>query len=178
MSFADRLRTARREKGYSQEELAEVLEVSRQSITKWETKAAYPELKKLLLLSVKLDKDLNWLFLDERNELTIGKENSRDSLEAGSAWIYDVKSLRKECFEQQIHKVLDALEGLQLNEHVDNEAFIGDITYVFLKSDIYVVSNGTDQRRGADCETVTKLDTKGILDLLIRHMQEMKSLYD
>ena len=68
MSFAERLRCSRREKGFSQEQLAETLDVSRQSITKWETGAAYPELKKLILLSISLDKDLDWLLYDERNE--------------------------------------------------------------------------------------------------------------
>ena len=62
MSFALRLKEARKEKGYSQEQLAEALEVSRQSITKWETGTAYPELKKLLGLSVFLDKNLDELF--------------------------------------------------------------------------------------------------------------------
>ena len=45
MSFAGRLKISRKEKGYSQEPLAEELEVSRQSITKWETGTAFPELR-------------------------------------------------------------------------------------------------------------------------------------
>ncbi len=69
MSFSDRLKTSRKEKGHSQEQLAEMLEVSRQSITKWETGTAFPELKKLLQISIILDKELDWLLCDERNEL-------------------------------------------------------------------------------------------------------------
>ena len=41
MSFAGRLKISRKEKGYSQEALAEELEVSRQSITKWESGRGY-----------------------------------------------------------------------------------------------------------------------------------------
>ena len=52
-----RLRTAR---GLSQLELAEALEVSRQSISKWETGAAVPELDKLVRLS-----DVFGITLDE-----------------------------------------------------------------------------------------------------------------
>ncbi len=52
-----RLRTAR---GMSQLELAEALEVSRQSISKWETGAAVPELDKLVRLS-----DVFGITLDE-----------------------------------------------------------------------------------------------------------------
>ena len=36
MSFAENLRALRKEKGISQEELAELLEVSRQAVSKWE----------------------------------------------------------------------------------------------------------------------------------------------
>ena len=77
MSFADRLRMSRKEKGYSQEQLAEDLGVSRQSITKWETGTAYPKIKKLLLLSIRLEKSLDWLLFDEKSEL----EDGRDSRE-------------------------------------------------------------------------------------------------
>ena len=36
MSFADNLREIRKEKNLSQEDLAELLEVSRQAVSKWE----------------------------------------------------------------------------------------------------------------------------------------------
>ena len=37
MSFADNLKRARKERNLSQEELAELLNVSRQAVSKWET---------------------------------------------------------------------------------------------------------------------------------------------
>ena len=80
MSFAERLRCSRREKGFSQEQLAETVDVSRQSITKWETGAAYPELKKLILLSISLDKDLDWLLYDERSELYSSRELEMENI--------------------------------------------------------------------------------------------------
>lgn len=36
MSFAEHLRQIRKEKGLSQEDLAELLDVSRQAVSKWE----------------------------------------------------------------------------------------------------------------------------------------------
>ena len=54
MSFAENLKQIRKEHGYSQEELAELLDVSRQAIGKWENEQGYPEVEKLLLLSKKL----------------------------------------------------------------------------------------------------------------------------
>lgn len=37
MSFADKLHELRKAKGFSQEDIAEFLNVSRQSVSKWET---------------------------------------------------------------------------------------------------------------------------------------------
>ena len=37
MSFGENLRIIRRERGLTQEQLAEMLEVSRQAVSKWET---------------------------------------------------------------------------------------------------------------------------------------------
>jgi transcriptional regulator with XRE-family HTH domain len=51
MSFGKNLQRLRKEKGMSQESLAEILEVSRQAISKWESGAAYPEIEKLIALS-------------------------------------------------------------------------------------------------------------------------------
>ena len=51
MDFAENLRAVRKEKNLSQEDLAELLEVSRQAVSKWEQGVGYPETEKLLLLA-------------------------------------------------------------------------------------------------------------------------------
>ena len=48
MSFAENLQFLRRQKNITQEQLAEKLEVSRQSVSKWESAQSYPEMEKLL----------------------------------------------------------------------------------------------------------------------------------
>ncbi|WP_253904833.1 helix-turn-helix transcriptional regulator [Adlercreutzia sp. ZJ473] len=50
MSFRDNLRHLRAAHGMTQEQLAVLLGVSRQSVTKWESERAYPEMDKLLSL--------------------------------------------------------------------------------------------------------------------------------
>jgi transcriptional regulator with XRE-family HTH domain len=50
MTTGTKLARLRKEAGYTQEQLAELLEVSRQSISKWESDAAYPETEKLIRL--------------------------------------------------------------------------------------------------------------------------------
>ena len=51
MNFSGKLQKLRKEKGMSQENLAEALDVSRQAISKWESGQSYPETEKLLTLS-------------------------------------------------------------------------------------------------------------------------------
>lgn len=67
--LAQRLQQLRRQKGLSQENLAEQLGVSRQAVGKWESGAAVPELEKLLELCRLFDTDLNDLLgLESRSE--------------------------------------------------------------------------------------------------------------
>lgn len=61
MKFAENLKQIRKENNLSQEELAELLEVSRQAVSKWEQGAGYPEVEKLLLLCEKLHVSLDAL---------------------------------------------------------------------------------------------------------------------
>lgn len=48
MSLAENLQFLRKQKNITQEQLAEQLEVSRQSVSKWESGQSYPEMEKLL----------------------------------------------------------------------------------------------------------------------------------
>ena len=49
--LSDRILELRRQRGWSQEELAERMEVSRQAVPKWESGQTAPELDKILELS-------------------------------------------------------------------------------------------------------------------------------
>lgn len=49
--FCDKLIQLRREKGYSQEQLADYLNVSRQAVSKWEANQSMPALEKLIQMS-------------------------------------------------------------------------------------------------------------------------------
>lgn len=73
MGFAENLKQIRKEKKLSQEELAELLEVSRQAVSKWESGAGYPEVEKLLLLSSRLN-----ISLDSLMSVEIARESSTD----------------------------------------------------------------------------------------------------
>ena len=65
MSFAENLKQLRKERQLSQEDLAEILDVSRQAVSKWEQGVGYPEVETLLLLSSKLGVSLDSLMETE-----------------------------------------------------------------------------------------------------------------
>ena len=58
-NLAKNLKKLRKEENLSQEQLADLLGVSRQSVSKWETEEAYPEMDKILLLCSKFNFDIN-----------------------------------------------------------------------------------------------------------------------
>lgn len=51
MILADKILALRKQNEWSQEELAEKMNVSRQSISKWESAAAIPDINRILELS-------------------------------------------------------------------------------------------------------------------------------
>lgn len=67
MGFGDNLKETRKQRNMTQEELAELLNVSRQAISKWESGTGYPETEKLILISRELNISLDYLLNDTAN---------------------------------------------------------------------------------------------------------------
>lgn len=65
MKFGDKLIELRKKKGYSQEELAEKLGVSRQSVSKWESNNTYPETDKIIQIANIFECSMDDLINDE-----------------------------------------------------------------------------------------------------------------
>lgn len=61
MKFDENLRAFRKQKEFSQEYLAEKMNVSRQNISKWENGTAMPDLKKLTDLASHFDVSMDEL---------------------------------------------------------------------------------------------------------------------
>ena len=51
MNIADRIQYLRKQNGYSQEELADKVGVSRQAVSKWESEQSTPDLEKVIIMS-------------------------------------------------------------------------------------------------------------------------------
>ena len=81
MSIGQRIAQKRKEQGLSQEALGEQLGVSRQSIYKWESDAALPEIEKLIALSQRFGVSVGWL-LGVEAESAPSQEDSGELTEA------------------------------------------------------------------------------------------------
>lgn len=65
MSFQEKLQVLRRERGLSQENLAESIGISRQAIAKWESGKSYPDVNNLIQLSDLFKVSIDKLVRDE-----------------------------------------------------------------------------------------------------------------
>ena len=68
MILADKIMELRKKQGWSQEELAGKLNVSRQSVSKWESAMSVPELDKILQLSEIFEVSTDYLLKGEKEE--------------------------------------------------------------------------------------------------------------
>ena len=65
MTLGEKLSKLRKEYNYTQEQLADILGVSRQSISKWESDSAYPETAKLIELGKLFDCSMDYLLKED-----------------------------------------------------------------------------------------------------------------
>lgn len=94
MIFADKLIQLRKKSGWSQEELAEQMDVTRQSVSKWESAVSVPDLEKIVRLSELFGVSIDYLLKEsmEEAEYTAGAEETapkmrRVSLEEASEFL-------------------------------------------------------------------------------------------
>ena len=66
MTFAEKLKSIRKQAGMSQEQLAEKLGVSRQAVTKWETDAGIPDIENLMAVSALFGISIDELLSNEK----------------------------------------------------------------------------------------------------------------
>lgn len=87
MSFAENLKFIRKERNITQEQLAEILDVTRQAVSKWESGNGYPETEKLLIISNKLSVSLDYLLLEGAKEINQTNEKMSVIIPSGKITI-------------------------------------------------------------------------------------------
>ena len=115
-NFADKLYSLRTQGGYSQEALAEKVNVSRQAISKWELGLTLPDTDKIVALSKVFDVTIDYLLKDE---IKVNKDESLDRLVLkvlGSA--QDMDEISKELVDIMQDGVVDDMERKRVNEIV------------------------------------------------------------
>ena len=70
MTFAEKLTKLRRSQNYTQEQFADLLGVSRQAVSKWESGAAYPETDKLIRIGEMFDCSIDYLLKDSMEDIS------------------------------------------------------------------------------------------------------------
>lgn len=96
MKFGEKLLSLRKEKGYSQEILADKLNVSRQTISKWESGITTPELEKIILLSEIFNISIDELVgKEEADKLEKNTEDNKFNFKKSKHKIIKNKIIRK-----------------------------------------------------------------------------------
>lgn len=114
MTFAEKLYYLRTENGYSQESLAATLNVSRQSVSKWELGTSLPETEKIIAIGELFGVSLDSLLVDS---VTLDTKENMDRLVLkflGSA--RDMDNISKELVDIVKDGVIDQEEKVQMDE--------------------------------------------------------------
>ena len=140
MSFGDRLRASRKERGFSQEQLAEELEVSRQSVTKWETGVTFPEIKTMLRLASVLERDLDWLLYDEKQNSKVSPclRSHPRNMEV----IPDRNALNSIIKQDLVLSLLNTLDGYEIIRRIETAEFTGTQTCIFYNGRVFAETTG------------------------------------
>ena len=85
LALGNKLSRLRKENNYTQEQLAEILGVSRQSISKWESDISYPETDKLIHLSNLFGYSLDYLLKENDESNDYGKKTDFDNSDSNYA---------------------------------------------------------------------------------------------
>ena len=93
MIFAEKLKTLRKQKNISQEQLAEIIHVSRQAITKWESGNGIPDIENLIAISSLFNESLDSLLSEEKSLISMHEflYESRTEYDLDSAKKIDFK---------------------------------------------------------------------------------------
>lgn len=120
MSLGKRIQEARKKCNITQEELAEKLGVTRQSISRWESDVVYPDMENIVKLANELDVSCDYLLKNEIKEAV--KENPFSRLlldiigKKVSVEFYDDDETYTDLFNVELVSVEDGIVKIQDNK--------------------------------------------------------------
>ncbi|MBR3840056.1 MAG: helix-turn-helix transcriptional regulator [Erysipelotrichales bacterium] len=98
MTFGERLIELRKQKNLSQEQLAEIMDVSRQSISKWETDKAYPEMNRLVFMSDYFGVSLDYLMRGEEEKMKSTTYQAENMMVVWNTFVSNLNDKQKRMF--------------------------------------------------------------------------------
>lgn len=125
MILADKIIMLRKKNGWSQEELAEKMDVTRQSVSKWESAQSTPDLAKILQLSGLFGVSTDYLLKDELEEA----EYTND--------VQETSAVRRVSMEE-------ANEFLQVKEFTAKRIAFGTFLCIFSPVILMVLAAGSE----------------------------------
>lgn len=142
MKLHEKIYSQRKLKGFSQEELAEKLGVSRQAVSKWETGEALPEITKLKGLAEVFGVTTDFLLNDNEDVFVKGQVNSFDPFERFLGWFESLPQKLAPFFKRYgwiggilliilgIYRVISVVAGLGIMGNVPSS--VTGVTIPFL----------------------------------------------
>ncbi len=129
MTFSEKLFKLRTQEGYSQEDLAEKLQVSRQAVSKWEMGNTLPETDKIIAIGRIFDVSIDYLLNDDF-KLDANRNLDRLVLKF-LGYAQDMDQLSKELISIVKDGVIDNKEKIRMDEIINTleviAAIIGEI---------------------------------------------------
>lgn len=77
MGIAERLQELRKKAGYSQEQVAEMLGISRQAISKWESGQGNPEIDNVVKLTEIYNVSADYILLGRENNISVSEPEKK-----------------------------------------------------------------------------------------------------
>lgn len=112
MTLGDKLAKLRKENNYTQEQLADILEVSRQAISKWENNTTYPETEKLIKLGELYKCSMDYLLKDSVEDYQEAVNKSPDEKSKTLTFAIDLNTLN---FERKSKRYIHGLPLWHIN---------------------------------------------------------------
>lgn len=146
MKFSEKIRKLRIRSGLSQEELSEKLDVSRQTISKWEAGGSFPEIEKLISLSDFFQVSIDYLLRDKQINTNFSEDMDRMVIQFLDS-SYEMADISRQLVEIMEDGIIDDSERIQMediictldkiSENIEKIRKAIDLTYSFNSDDIF-----------------------------------------
>ena len=124
MNLADNLKKIRKENNLSQEALADKLNVSRQSVSKWESGVAYPEMDKVIQLSKMFNVSVDELLNQDIKKVNEEKNSKIDINKYIDSFLN---------FLTKSYDMMNGIHGKQMFKFLFEQIFFGFVLFILVR---------------------------------------------